>query len=128
MSSCSSPTEPKTGSFLNVKGVIENVNGAATLVTFQSFVDGAPITSPVTGAPRRSDNINGFLIDNNIPRGSHTLEIRVLDQVGSPNTYRTHDLQVRLDTVLGDIIGRTTLPEVTQSLGTGQGIIYQFSI
>lgn len=126
----SSPTEPETGYFIIPSdGVIENVSGAATLIAVQSLIDGSPATfAPLTGAPRSSDRVTGALLSPSVVKGSHTLEIRVLDQVSSPNVYRVHDVRVEIRNIGGTVtFGRAVLPEATQSLSTGQSIVYQFS-
>lgn len=125
-----SPTTPTFRTYIEVSGSIENAAGVSTIVTFQSFLDGRSITYiPVTGAPRSRAAINGAIGRGEL--GSHMLEVRMLDQVGSPNEYRIYDLTVKFydqaKFFSARLAGAATLPEMTQSLTTGQGIVYHFS-
>lgn len=129
--SCDRSPTTSTSTYISVNGSIENAAGVSTIVTFHGFLDGRPMTTiPVTGAPRSRAAIIGGIIPGEL--GSHMLEVRMLDQVGSPNEYRICDLTVKFyDQATFNsarLAGAATLPEMTQSLTTGQGIVYHFSL
>ena len=131
VASCNDSPTTSTSTYLSVRGSIENAAGVSTIVTFHGFLDGRPITFiPVTGAPRGRAEIIGAIVPGET--GSHMLEVRMLDQVGSPNEYRIYDLTVKFydhaTLNSANLAGTATLPEMTQSLTTGQGIVYRFSL
>ena len=126
----SSPTEPEDVYLCSLSGTIETVDGSASIVRFQGLLDGKPFDGADTssGPLRSTDRI--FFFGHASP-GRHTVEIRILDQQGASNAYRVSGLKFELNAprISGNtVIGSVSLPDVTQTLATGQGISYTFSI
>jgi hypothetical protein len=124
-SRCSSPTEPESA-FISFEGTIENVSGAATLVSIGVYVDGKPTAPNRTGEPRSSSSLIG-ICGSPTTRGPHTLEIRIEDQVGSPNLYRVYGVGVTFSKI-GSTLAQIKLADTTQSVSTGESIIYRFTL
>lgn len=130
-SGCSnSPTEPEDTYLISITGTIETVDGGAAIGSFQGFLDRKPFDAIHTpsGELRSSDRI-AFL--GHADTGPHTMEIRILGQQGPSNAYRVRGLHVLLYAPrFGGTftVASVDLPEATQTLATGQGFWYSFSL
>jgi hypothetical protein len=126
----SSPTEPDDVYICDLSGTIETVDGSASIVRFQGLLDGKPFDGVDTssGPLRNTDRIS--FVGHASP-GRHTVELRILDQQGASNAYRVSGLKFQLNAPslsVNTVVGSVSLPDATQTLATGQGIFYTFSI
>ncbi len=128
-----SPTEPSSGPVYELHfldGRIENVNGVASLTGCQALLDGRVFD--MIGSTRSLPTVSYSLgFSTHATTGTHTLEIRITDQQGSPQPYRVSNMTLELWDLgypNSKKIGRATLPDATQTLATGQGFVFMFSI
>lgn len=115
---------------IEISGMIENAEGAPTILRVRLSLDGTDIRS--IPAAEASSHI-AISASGAGDRGHHTLVIIVADQTSSPVNYRVSGLQVTLvETVLfggaGTTLAHTTLPDRIELLSSGQGISYGFNL
>jgi hypothetical protein len=68
-----------------------------------------------------------------VPRGHHSIALKVSAQTVSPTVYRSSGIKVTLSTSHGfftppTVAAQVTLPEQTKSLSTGDSIVIEFDI
>ncbi|MBK8594062.1 MAG: hypothetical protein IPP07_00410 [Holophagales bacterium] len=82
------PTEsPLAGSVVNLYANFENAEASPTVLRYQCFLDGVAISPEVTFSTPQASIAAAGTIDALGP-GRHDFSVRILDQVGSPTTYR----------------------------------------
>ena len=113
----------------NVIGVsarFRSATGAATLISFQSFLDGVPLEPIRAAAGPISDTPVGGSLDE-LAVGPHDFSVRVVSQTASPSPYILSDIKVsRLNRSDGQVIGqRAWMVEVPATLADGESVTYR---
>jgi hypothetical protein len=92
------PTEPLPANHYEIAAHIRHADGKRTLLRYQSFLDGSPLSAVVSpGAPVSEATVTGAV--DSVPSGTYLLSVRVLDQTVSPSPYILSDVYLRLVTV-----------------------------
>lgn len=120
----SSPTEPDADYHLALVGDIKQVSYRQTMLRVQMRLDG-DVVRDYSSNTAFSDII--FSATASVGGGQHRLELRIVDQTSSPNSYRLSATVSVIDHA-GNYVKDINLPEKTESLATGQGVTYTFSI
>lgn len=120
----SSPTEPKGNYSLVIVGSFTQTSYQSTMRRVQLRLDDQVI---------REYSSNGSFYDIMLSGtaqakgGDHRLELRVVEQTSSPNSYRVNATINVIDSS-GRQVKEFNFPEKTVSLSSGQGVTYTFSI
>jgi ABC-type uncharacterized transport system auxiliary subunit len=120
----SSPTEPQGDYTLVVVGSVTHTSYQYTMRRVQLRVDDKVIRDFSSNSSFYDITLSGT---QTASKGSHRVEVRVMEQSSSPNSYRVSATVNVLDSA-GREVTVFNFPEKTVTLSNGQGVTYTFSI
>jgi len=120
-----SPTSAN-GFFLVFRVAVNNTAGQATINQAQLLFDGVTISIavPSPAAATASLNVSG----SGAGSGSHTMQVAIVDQTSSPNSYTVTMPSIIVADANGTVLKTIQLNTQTATLATGGSISYSFSL
>jgi hypothetical protein len=121
-----SPTSSSSGFQIAIIATLANSAMAPTIVEAQVLLDGTAVEdtgTEVTPAPSFTFTPAGFAA-----AGPHTLQLQIVSQTTSPNSYTVNMPFVRVFDLNGTLLKSIQLSTQTASLATGGTINYSFSL
>jgi hypothetical protein len=118
---------PTSGVGINtiITASIANSSQKATLLEAQLELDVSIIADTTSPTPASSLSLNCKGLTTT---GSHTFTFLVANQTDSPNNYTTVTPDILVYDETGNFLREMKLPTMTQSVATGSGITYSFTL
>jgi len=120
------PTSSSSGFQIEILASLANSAMAPTIVEARLLLDGVEVQDP--GMEANPASFLPFITTGFVASGPHTLELQIVSQTTSPNTYTATTPFVRVFDANGRLLKNIQLNTQTASLATGGTINYSFSL
>ncbi len=122
---CGSSPTSSSGFQIMITAGLANSKLAPTILEAQLLVDGA---TAVDQSPATAAALVSLLTQGSIGSGGHTMQIAILNQTSSPNSYTVTTPSIQVFDINGNFLKTIQLPTQTATLATGGTINYSFSL